>query len=68
MSARYSQCLGFTRSLFIIIIIIIIIYPFTSFSWYVYSWTNGELQHSGFKFLIVALSLWCVMFLEQLFL
>jgi hypothetical protein len=29
---------------------------FTGFSWYFSSWTSGEPHHSGFKFLIVALS------------
>jgi hypothetical protein len=43
--------------LFIIIIIIISYSPFTCFSWYFSSWTSGEPHHSGFNFLIVALSL-----------
>jgi hypothetical protein len=32
-------------------------YLSTGFSWYFFSWTNYEPHHSGFKFLIVALSL-----------
>jgi hypothetical protein len=31
--------------------------------WYFSSWASGEPQHSGFKSQLVALSLWCVMFL-----
>jgi hypothetical protein len=42
----------------IAIIVIIISYSlFTGFSWYFSSWTSGEPHHSGFKFLIVVLSL-----------
>jgi hypothetical protein len=53
----------------IIIIIITIIYfsLFTGFSLYFSSSTSCETHHSGFKFLIEALSLLCVMFLVQLF-
>jgi hypothetical protein len=40
-----------------------------SFPWYFYfcSWATGEPHHSGFKPQIVALSLWCVMFLVRRF-
>jgi hypothetical protein len=31
--------------------------------WYFSSWVSGESRHSGFKSQLVALSLWCVMFL-----
>jgi hypothetical protein len=31
--------------------------------WYFSSWASGEPHHSGFKSQLVALSLWCVMFL-----
>jgi hypothetical protein len=31
--------------------------------WYFCSWASGEPHHSGFKSQLVALSLWCVMFL-----
>jgi hypothetical protein len=31
--------------------------------WYISSWASGEPHHSGFKTQLVALSLWCVMFL-----
>jgi hypothetical protein len=36
--------------------------------WYFSSWANGEPHHSGFKSQLVALSLWCVMFLVWQFL
>jgi hypothetical protein len=39
------------------VLIIFSYYLFTGFSWHFSSWTNGEPHHSGFKFLIVALSL-----------
>jgi hypothetical protein len=32
-------------------------------SWYFSPWASGEPHHSGFKSQLVALSLWCVMFL-----
>jgi hypothetical protein len=38
------------------------------FPWYVPSSANGEPHHSGLKSQIVALSLWCVMFLVLLLL
>jgi hypothetical protein len=38
-------------------------YHRSSFRWYSSSWVNAEPRHSGFKSQIVALSLWCVMFL-----
>jgi hypothetical protein len=31
--------------------------------WYFSPWASGEPHHSGFKSQLVALSLWCVMFL-----
>jgi hypothetical protein len=38
-----------------------------SFPWYFYSWANGEPHNSEFTSKIIALSLWCVMFLVRLF-
>jgi hypothetical protein len=37
------------------------------FSRYLSSWVSSEPHHSGFKSQIVALSLWCVMFLLRRF-
>jgi len=37
------------------------------FPWYFSSWASGEPHLSGFKSQLVALSLWCVMFLVRLF-
>jgi hypothetical protein len=51
----------------IIIIIIMFSYRKFSFLWYFPSWENGETHHSGFKSQLVALSLWCVMFLVRRF-
>jgi hypothetical protein len=49
--------------------IIIILFPYHRFSfpWYFSSWASGKPHHSGFKSHIVALSLWCVMFLVRRF-
>jgi hypothetical protein len=53
--------LGFTD-----IIIIISCHRFFLLPWYFCSWASCEPHHSGFKSQLVALSLWCVMFLVWL--
>jgi hypothetical protein len=59
----------------IIIIIIMYYYYYYRLLWQVFfllwcfsSWASGEPHHSGFKSQLVALSLWCVMFLVWQFL
>jgi hypothetical protein len=47
----------------IIIIMLLFSYHRFSFPWYFFSWASGEPYHSGFKSQIVALTIWCVMFL-----